>query len=244
MGIITNIMRNFTGDSIRGRMDFFRYPDMKNDWGGPFNGQKFRQRIFFDILYSFPITAIVETGTYHGTTTALFAATSLPVYTVEINPRHYSYSKTRFFFNRGTVLLSQGDSCSFLRGLRDDCSVPGEDVFFYLDAHWEEDLPLREELEIIFSGWERPIVMIDDFGVRGTDYGFDDYGEGKVLNLSYITPVVSAHSLSVFFPAVGPSEETGAKRGCVVLCRKQSGMEMGTKIQTLVQTGSFPEDTM
>ena len=45
---------------------------------------------------------------------------------------------------------------------------------------------LREELEIIFSTWSRPIVMIDDFAVPESAYGYDDYGPGKTLDLSYI----------------------------------------------------------
>jgi hypothetical protein len=76
---------------------------MQRDWGGPFNGQKFRQRILFDLLFVFPIKAIVETGTYHGSTTALFAATSLPVYTVETRYLYFSYAKMRFLFNRHNV---------------------------------------------------------------------------------------------------------------------------------------------
>lgn len=112
-------------------------------------------------------------------------------------------------------------------------------MFFYLDAHWGEDLPLRDELEIIFSKWKRPIVMVDDFQVPNSDYGFDDYGPGKALNLSYIEPVVSDHKISVFFPAVNSSEETGARRGSVVLCQEMSGVELDTKFKTLVRDASY-----
>ena len=203
--------------------------------GGPFNGQKYRQRIFFDLLYYFPIKAIVETGTYRGTTTALFGATSLPVYTAEIHPRYFSYSKTRFLFTQDNIHLYKSDSRSFLRELSEDSSVPKEDMFFYLDAHWREDLPLREELEIIFSKWERPIVMIDDFQVPDSGYGFDDYGPEKVLDLNYIASVVSAHKMSVFFPAVNASEESGARRGSVVLCQEMLGRVVETRIKTLVR---------
>ena len=54
------------------------------------------------------------------------------------------------------------------------------ETFFFLDAHGREHLPLREELEIILTHWREAIVMIDDFEVPGTDYGYDDYGPGKV----------------------------------------------------------------
>ncbi len=231
-----NLAKKLIGESNMGRLDFlFRDPAMQNSYGGPFNGQKFRRRILFDLLYYFPINTIIETGTYYGTTTALFAATSLPVYTVESNARYFSSSRLRFRFSRGNVHTYKGDSRSFLRDLSQDRSVSKEDVFFYLDAHWSEDLPLREELEIIFTHWKRPIVMIDDFQVPESDYGYDSYGPGKALNLSYVDPVVSAHNLSVFFPAVDASEETGAKAGIAVLCQEAVGTIVDEKLKTLVR---------
>lgn len=229
------IEKNVLGEGIRGRLEFFRKPNMKNRWGGPFNGQKYRQCIFFDILYYFPIKAIIETGTFCGTTTALFAATSLPVHTVEKSRRYFSYAKTRFLFSRDNISLYQNDSRSFLRDLSEEISIPKEDVFFYLDAHWGEDLPLREELEIIFSNWERAIVMIDDFQVPNSDYGFDDHGPGKVLNLDYIEPVMSTYAVQAFFPSVTSTEETGAKRGSVVLCQEPLGVELDKKVKKLIR---------
>lgn len=232
---IKDVAKGLLGDTILGWLDFLRHPSMQASWGGPFNGQKFRQRILFDLLYCFPVTAIVETGTFRGTTTAFFAATALPVYTTEIHRRFFWYSRLHFLFNRNLIHLYNKDSRSFLRALSEDPSVPKDSVFFYLDAHWGEDLPLREELEIIFSKWSRPIVMIDDFAVPATDYGFDSYGPDKTLNLKYLESAVSTYKLSVFFPAATPSEETGTKRGSVVLCPEALGLEVDKRIKTLVR---------
>jgi hypothetical protein len=233
--MIKDVAKRILGETALGWLDFVRNPNMPASWGGPFNGQKFRQRIFFDILYWFPVNAIVETGTFRGTTTAFFAATSLPVYTTEFHRRYFTYSKLHFLFNRNAIHLYRSDSRSFLRRLSDDPAVPKTDVFFYLDAHWGADLPLREELDIIFSKWEGPIVMIDDFCVPNSGYTFDDYGPEKALNLDYINPVVAAKRLSVFFPAAGASEETGSKRGSVVLCGETHGAKMDIKVKTLVR---------
>ena len=232
---VKNILKTVVGEKNMGRLDFLRDLGAHPSWGGPFNGQKFRQRIFFDILYFCSIKAIVETCTYLGTTTSLFSATSLPVYTTEIHPRSFSYSKMRFLFQAANVNLYQRDSRSFLRSLSMDSSVPKGDVFFYLDAHWKNDLPLREELDIIFSEWERPVVMIDDFQVPNTEYTFDDYGNGNRLDFNYIEPVVSARNLSVFYPAINSTIETGVKRGSVVLCEEISGSEIDRKIPTLTR---------
>ncbi len=233
--MITDMLKRVIGQANLGRLDFFRHPDMQHSWGGAFNGQRFRRRILFDILFAFPIKAIVETGTFRGTTTALFAATSLTVYSAEVHPRYFSYAKMRFLFNQNNVHLYHSDSRSFLRDLSADSRIRKQDVFFYLDAHWGKDLPLLDELKIIFSLWERPIVMVDDFQVPDSSYGFNDFGLGKALNLGYIDPVVSAHNLSAFFPAVSSQEETGNRRGIVVLCNEMSALKMDAKVKTLVR---------
>jgi hypothetical protein len=75
-------------------------------------------------------------------------------------------------------------------------------LFVYLDAHWDDNLPLAEELAIVFAVCRNAIVMVDDFQVPFDDgYGYDDYGTGKSLIADYIEPVVAAHSLGVFYPS-------------------------------------------
>jgi hypothetical protein len=175
----------------------------------------------------------VETGTYRGTTTALLGATCLPVYTTEISPHFFGYAGMRFLFNRSNIHRYREDSRSFLRRLGADPDFPRDDVFFYLDAHWGEDLPLREELEIIFSTWARPVVMVDDFKVPGMNYIYDDYGPGKVLDVDYIAPVASKIKVEMFFPSVDSLHETGLKRGCVVLCAQESAAIIEQQVKTL-----------
>ena len=92
-----------------------------------------------------------------------------------------------------------------------------ESVFAYLDAHWEEDLPLAQELEIIASNWSHAVVMIDDFRVPGDEgYGYDDYGPGKALTADYL-PFGALTDWSILYPLAASEEETGARRGCCVL---------------------------
>jgi hypothetical protein len=231
----STLVRYLVGESNFGRLEYLLNPKLKQVWAGPFNGQQYRRRIFLELLRRFPIQAIVETGTFRGTTTALFADTSLPVYSVESHPRYFAYSQMRFRRLRGQVHLHQGDSRAYLRLLARQDSVPHSDVFFYLDAHWEEDLPLREEVQIIFSHWTRAVIMIDDFQVPNLDYAFDDYGPGRVLNMGYLDPVAAPFGVSAFFPAADCTQETGAKRGTVVLCREPEVAERMGGLQTLVR---------
>jgi hypothetical protein len=86
----------------------------------------------------------VETGTYQGSTTAFFATFGLPVITAEINPKFAAFSRERLNAWKN-VELYESDSVQVLKKLvqeNDGRSVP---TLFYLDAHWAEHLPLREE---------------------------------------------------------------------------------------------------
>ena len=212
---------------------------MKASWGGPFNGQDFRKKIFFDLLDNLSLNTIVETGTYQGKTTALFLSTSLPVYSTESHHRYYGYSLTRFLTKWQNLCLYRMDSRDFLRSLAAATSFPKQNIFFYLDAHWENDLPLREEIEIIVSYWRQSVIMIDDFCVPGTDYEYDNYGEGKALNLDYLYPVIVKNLIPIFFPAVGADGETGAKRGAVVL---GTDCDIGSKLEHIATLKKFNQE--
>jgi hypothetical protein len=57
-------------------------------------------------------------------------------------------------------------------------------LFFYFDAYSNEDLPLAEEIDIIFGRSPHAVVMIDDFEVTDDPgFAYDDYGPGKALNM-------------------------------------------------------------
>jgi len=197
--------------------DYYAKRQLKASWGGPFNGQAGRQQIFRDLLNKGKFQAIIETGTYRGTTTQFLAEESnLPIYTVEAEPRYFHFSRFRLRRHR-TVHLQMGDSRAFLEKLASDKIVPKSDVFFYLDSHWGEDLPLNEEVRSIAKSWRGVAIMIDDFQVPGDgDYLYDDYGPGKRLCLEDIGPLAPL-GLVPFFPTLPSEKETGRKRGCTVL---------------------------
>ena len=182
-----------------------------------FNGQRGRKRIFADLISAVSFDAIAETGTWLGNTTAFMAQTARrPVYSCELNPRFHALAKMRLAGTEN-VHLVLSDTRQFLKSLIGG-PLAGQAVFFYLDAHWYEDLPLVEEVELIASHWKSFVVMIDDFEVPGDPgYGFDDYGAGNRLDIELLSGSVRNHSLSACFPAMPSSEESGTRRGCVVL---------------------------
>lgn len=198
--------------TVSSRVDSARL-SLRHSWGGPLNGQEGRQRIVRELARAIHFDRVYETGTYRGTTTEfLLAVFECPVFSVEISERFFRYSRARLSYSR-RVHLERGDSRSFLQRH----ATVSETAFIYLDAHWQRDLPLCDELRIISSGWPRAVVMIDDFRVPDDDgYGFDDYGPGKVLEVE-ILPKAEMDGWQIFYPVLPSAQETGAGRGCCVL---------------------------
>jgi predicted O-methyltransferase YrrM len=206
--------------TLAGKLDHLR-PSLRDSWGGPLNGQARRQDMFRELISALDIAAIVETGTYRGTTTEFFAhLTGVPVYTMERVRRYFEYARRRLacYPHVHPVL---GDSREYLHRLAARRDHKGDLMLFYLDAHWDDDLPLRQEIELIVRSWESAIIVVDDFEVPGDEgYQYDDYGTGKALTAEYLRGD-ALNGYSIFYPAASSTAETGAMRGCVGLVAPQ-----------------------
>jgi predicted O-methyltransferase YrrM len=214
--------RPFVPDEIKGWIDFYRFPERRLGWDGPFNSQIGRRAIFETIMAIVAPSLILETGTYLGMTTELMAETGIPIVTVESKARYYGFSRARLrrFKN---VELRLGDSRAEARRVLFERrnTLRQQPLFAYLDSHWNKDLPLAEELEIVFSNVPNAVVMIDDFSVPDDPgYGYDDYGENKALEQTYISPTLNAYGLTALYPTLASEMETGRRRGCVVLANE------------------------
>ncbi len=184
--------------------------------GGPLNGQEYRQRMF-DRLMGLGVDVVVETGAYIGTSTAFFARQGVPVFSCELDEKSFAKAAAHLA-ELPNVTLHLEDSRAFLRGLAADPALRFQRPLFYLDAHWEEDLPLADEIRIISERWSSFVVMVDDFQVPGTSYAYDRYPNGLELTLDYLQREgVRLQDFAILFPSVGPEGETGAKRGTLVL---------------------------
>ncbi|WP_157961363.1 hypothetical protein [Microvirga flavescens] len=191
-------------------------PELQKSWGGGFNGQEGRRALFLAVVEATKPTAILETGTFRGTTTEWMAERfSGPILTCEVQERYYLQSRKKLSrFPNVSVFLS--DSRAFLREqLR--TFERDKPVFIYLDAHWYDDLPLAEELEIIFDNLEKAVVMIDDYEVPfDPGYSYDYYGPDKALTLNLLKGAAKRDG-KIFFPTLPAERETGARRGCCVV---------------------------
>src|SRR6516162_4458253 len=106
---ILGIAKKILGETRVGAVDYYRFPERRMTWGGPFNGQGGRRALFEVILSTVTPALILETGTFLGTTTELMAKTGIAVVSVEGNARNYGFAcmRLRRFPN---VELRLGDS--------------------------------------------------------------------------------------------------------------------------------------
>lgn len=179
------------------------------------NGQTARLEIAREIMELCGIGCVIETGTFLGSTTEWFAQFAVPVISVEIMDRNYGYARERLK-GLANVALRHANSVDVLGELAREGHDRALPTLFYLDAHWYEHLPLREELEIIFGNFDKAVILVDDFQVPDDPgYGYDDYGHGKALTLDYLKEV-RMPPLQLYFPRTAARWETGAKKGSLV----------------------------
>lgn len=205
---------------VAGRIDFYR-PSLAAGFG-PFNGQECREAIVRSLLEALPIDLVIETGTYRGSTTdRLREITKAPIVTIEASRRYYEYSRRRLA-SSSQVQVINGDSVRQIRRIASSSDHdPSARVFAYLDAHSGSSLPARYEILELLSGWDEFCAVIDDFEVPGDPgYGFEDYGPGAVLDGTLFEGLPLA-GVSYFYPSVPSADETGHRRGWIVVGRGQ-----------------------
>src|SRR5580658_1454491 len=191
-------------------------PRLQFRWGGPFNGQAQRCTLYLEMLERLRPAALLETGTYRGTSTEFMARHFAgPIHSCEIDRRCFLGSR-RYLERFPQVEVANSDSRAFLRSVLPRIER-GAPLLIYLDAHWWEDLPLRDEIAIIFAAGHDAAIMIDDFEVPDDPgYSFDDFGPGKRLSLEMLG-FLADHPEPLFYPRAHSASETGARRGAVVL---------------------------
>ena len=208
-------IRGFVEHRLAPRWFAGRYFRAGHERGLPLNGQAGREALIRHIITSCSIELIVETGTYMGATAEWFAGFRLPVHTVEISPLFAEFSRLRLR-DKSNVVPVREYSIAFLRNLAKTMS--DRRALFYLDAHWKKHLPLAGELMASLGHFRVSVAIVDDFAVPDDPgYGFDDYGVGKRLDIAYVRTSAPLPRVRVFYPALRSGEETGARRGSVVL---------------------------
>lgn len=221
--MIRSAIRNVFPKKLYGRLQYLRDTISGNVSSRPLNGQRARCLLFADIVRLYQPELILETGTFRGATSEWLAAFQIPIHTFESDGCNYGYASARLAVCQG-VTLHHSNSVDGLREVlhlivRNDVKR----TLIYLDAHWGNYLPLADELEKIYGADIDAVVVIDDFQVADDcGYAFDDYGGVNRLALPYIASARVKFNLVGFYPRTPSTQETGSRRGCLVLARKDS----------------------
>jgi len=166
-----------------------------------FHGDIMFERAVKRIGKEIKVTSIVETGTFLGSTTKLFARLfpEIPVYTCEIIKENYEKAK-KILFKYPNIHVYHMSSPDFLNMLIKE-KLLGEMPMFYLDAHWLDQWPLEQEIKIISKEIKNSIVLIDDFKIPGNStFAFDSYKD-KECSLDRINPnIYKKNKYNLFFP--------------------------------------------
>lgn len=91
----------------------------------------------------------------------------------------------------------------------------GSQALFFLDAHWTDNCPLLDELHEIAVAGLKPCIVIHDFKVPGTDFGFDHMPDGRPFSLK----LIAAHIDRIYgvdgWKHNYPTRVEGARRGWI-----------------------------
>ena len=158
----------------------------------PFNGDTFVQAEFLKLKDKFNIDRVIETGSCLYSTTKWLGENFESVKTIEINEDYSKYGihKVKDMPNVTAIV-----GVSSVEWLNQVASVYESNPYiihnflhlFFLDAHWEENCPLLEELEAIskLRTTQKPVIVIHDFKVPNQNLGYDTYN-GQPFELDWI----------------------------------------------------------
>jgi predicted O-methyltransferase YrrM len=175
------------------------YRRMVRSEGLPFNGDKILIRMVDFLLTECRVKQFVETGTYLGHTCRYIASHHpyLPITTVESNPDFYNASQIELQ-KYGNVKSILADSAVTVSKVVQD-GIDGLPLFF-LDAHWNDYLPLPDEIQCIGKYLNNAIIVIHDFQVPGKDYGFD-VCKGQTIGMEMLAANIDkSKNYQVYFP--------------------------------------------
>lgn len=156
-----------------------------------------------------------------------------PVYSCELNKFNYLLSRILTFGARNLSLGKESSPVFLKKLLR--MGAAGDNPFFYLDAHWYDYLPLKDELRVIDSFCSRACVVIDDFFVPGLpSFGFDQYQNVR-LDSTLVRKAMPG-DLTIYYPNYDPSLETGDRRGYCIITKNQPSFPIRSPFTLLVKT--------
>lgn len=180
----------------------------------PWNGDHFLAAEVLRLKEAHGLRLAFETGTCLGSTTCWLAENFGYVTSTEVEQSYADIASKRLGGlgreNYELITKHEGTEAGLLKHLTEQV---GSDTLCFLDAHWGPNCPLLDELDAIAAAGVKPCILIHDFYVPGTDFGFDRMPDGRAFYLELI-----AGHLDRIYGEGGwkhnyPTQVAGARRG-------------------------------
>lgn len=187
-----------------------------------YEGDEFIGQEIAKLVEQFGVNQIIETGTYRGATTKRLAEYA-PVHTVEIDEQNFRFASHDFKNRKGKrlkkITAEHGNSVKALTNLLP--TVKDKSILCFLDAHWLDYCPLKDELKVISENGIKPVIVIHDWKVPGRpDLGYDSY-KGQDYTFEWIEEDLKAIYGEGGFSYHYNREAEGAKRGVIYIYPKK-----------------------
>jgi predicted O-methyltransferase YrrM len=153
--------------------------------GLAFAGDGLLEKEIRRLIRQFNIQSAVETGTNQGVTARALAAMVPQVYTIEKYDATFAEARWRLM-DVHNVQVYFGASPNVLPTLLPHVQRP---TLYYLDAHWDGNYPLPQEVEIIAALDPQPIIVIHDMEVPGhPEFHADPQPDGSPYDYEWVRP--------------------------------------------------------
>lgn len=193
-------------------------PILMQNQEGALNQDTFAQQEFINLKNKFGLKYAIETGTCLGYTADWLCENYEKVSTIEINENYLNFALKRLN-KRDNVVVYVGSSENQLLQMINELPEK-EKIFIFLDAHWGQHCPLKDELRQIKESGVKPVIAIHDFVVPNhPELGYDSIN-GQPFNYEWLKSDFDAIYGDNGYDYYYNSESTGAKRGIIYLTPK------------------------
>ena len=173
-------IKNTTYQKLGGIQEYGEWGPLP-DGGGPFGADIHHALEVCYLIDTYQCDAVLETGTNTGDTTEFLAKIfpNLKILTCDIEQDYLNIARDRLRgYKNVEVYLESSEK--FLEKNLKNFNFP----FIFLDAHWEDYWPLKDELALIKKG----VVCVDDYDINVGDFNFDKYND-VIINEKLIKDV-------------------------------------------------------
>jgi len=192
-------------------------PILMQNQNGAINCDTFAQQEFIRLKELYKLNTAVETGTCLGYTTEFLSNNFDIVKSIEINPTFLNIANQNRLSSLDNCEVLQGDSAMLLSSILESID---NNTFIFLDAHWGNHCPLKDELKQIANSKLKPVIAIHDFKVpNNNELGYDSIN-GQPFTYEWLKSDIDAIYGEDGYDYHYNTKSIGAKRGIIYITPK------------------------